>query len=193
MVHDWFAVRGLARCFLALCVVTGIGVGTPSVADQSDPRLPFLFEDLERADSPARAALIERQIWVIWGETSDPAAAALMSDGLAAMSAGNTTDALEIFDRLVVAAPDLAEGWNKRATIHYMLGNFDLSLEDIDRTIALEPRHFGALSGQGLVQLSLGNLGRALDAFEAALKIHPQMVGASVNAREIRKVLGNDI
>src|SRR3546814_20777188 len=90
---------------------------------------------------------------------------------------------------MVVIAPGFAEGWNKRATVHYLLGNYGESLADIAETLALEPRHFGALSGRGLVYLRLEDAQRALDAFEQALAIPPNLPAAALNAEELRKML----
>ena len=66
-----------------------------------------------------------------------------------------------------------AEGWNKRATLYYLLGDYAASTSDIERTLELEPRHFGALSGLGLVYMAQKKFLKAQMAFEAALLIHP--------------------
>ena len=95
--------------------------------------------------------------------------------------------ALGKFDQIVKIAPGFAEGWNKRATVYYLLGNYAESLHDIDKTLALEPRHFGALSGRGLVLMELENADLALDSFEAALEIHPKLPGANHNAEALRR------
>ena len=55
--------------------------------------------------------------------------------------------AMPILDDIVARLPDWAEGWNKRATVLYLIGEYDRSLADCDRVLALEPRHFGALAG----------------------------------------------
>ncbi len=165
----------------------------PARADQNNSRLGELFARLGEVPSPIEAVPIEAQIWAIWLETSDQAAASLLQTGLDAMRVNDHHAALQAFDRLVTIAPDFAEGWNKRATIHYLVGNFEQSLDDIATTITLEPRHFGALSGRGLVYLNLNDLKLALVSFEAALAISPHMVGPRVNAEAIRRILGEEI
>ena len=112
-----------------------------------------------------------------------------MAIGIAAINGGDYRRSLFYFDRMVRAAPDFAEAWNKRATVHYLMGNFDASVADIRRTLALEPRHFGALSGRGLVFIEMDEEELALDSFDAALAIHPNLPGAGNNAKFLRKRL----
>ena len=162
----------------------------PGLTDQTDPRLRSLFDQLKTASGPAAASVIEDQIWAIWLEPADPTVRSRMKDGIDAMSLGNNRAALEAFDEVVMRAPDFAEGWNKRATVHYLLNNLQESLADIDATLKLEPRHFGALSGRGLVYVKLGDLERALSAFEEALEVSPQSPGPRANADAIRALLG---
>ena len=122
----------------------------PTAADQDDPRLDDLFAALKSADSVENALAIEGQIWRIWLEFPEEGDAKyLMRDGTEAMSDGRFADALEAFDKVTRLAPDYAEGWNKRATVLYLLGDHQRSVEDIQRTLALEDRHFGALAGLG--------------------------------------------
>ena len=64
-----------------------------------------------------------------------------------------------------------AEAWNKRATVLYMLGEFQKSQDDIDQVLALEQRHFGALAGQGLVNIQLKNYEKAIRSYEQAQEI----------------------
>jgi len=178
------------RALHILCVICGLfGAVVPAFGDQKDPRLDDLFASLQRVAEPATAARIEQQIWIIWLETSDRDAAALLSTGSRQMSRGDYADALETFDKLVKLAPDFAEGWNKRATVLYLMDDLRRSLEDIARTLELEPRHFGALSGRGLVHIKRDDLERALKAFEETLVVHPLMPGPRANIEAIRKVL----
>jgi len=158
-------------------------------ADQNDARLDPLFSRLLEAPGPGEAQLLEGQIWTIWLQSDDGAVRALMQDGLQAMQQGDYARALSKFDQMVLISPDFAEGWNKRATVHYLMGRYPESLADISKTLKLEPRHFGALAGRGLVYVELEDERRALKAFEEALAIHPNLTSAAINAAQLRKIL----
>ena len=176
------------RLLAILSMLLALG-GGPALGDQTDSRLDGLFARLQVAASAGEAAPIEAQIWGIWFETADSAAASLLLAGNQAMRVGDHDAALLAFDRIVAIAPDFAEGWNRRATLHYLMGNLEQSLDDITATLDLEPRHFGALSGRGLVYAGLDDLENALAAFEAALAVSPQMTGSPNNAEAIRAIL----
>ena len=163
----------------------------PAAADQNDPLLDGLFGQLREVPDPVTAQGIEAQIWNLWTTHEDEAINGLMEQGLFAMGRRDFLEALEVFEVMVVQAPSFAEGWNKRATVHWLLGNHQDSLADIARTLALEPRHFGALSGRGLVYTELEEWDMALASFEAALAVNPTMRGARANAEAIRHLLQN--
>ena len=177
----------MARTAIVLLLLLGLAL--PAAADQDDPRLDRLFEQLYHAPDPLAAQAVEHAIWEIWLTSEDDVANALMGEGVAAMQRRDYPTALRSFDRLTEVAPDFAEGWNKRATVYYLIGAYEDSLDDIIRTLDLEPRHFGALSGRGLILQDLGRSEEALTAFESALDLHPQMPGARINAETLRKLL----
>ncbi len=185
-------MRRSARAAVRLGLVLGLGLGAgPGVAraDQKDPRLGPLFAALATADA-VEAQAIEQRIWAIWSETPDPEAQTLLEVGSVAMANRDHRTARAAFDALVALAPDFAEGWNKRATLFWLLGEDVASVRDIQRTLALEPRHFGALSGLGLILRGRGEDRRALEAFEAALAIHPTLPGARRHAERLRRERG---
>jgi len=161
--------------------IMGSLIVSAASADQSDPRLRALFSDLEAAPNAEAAAELESRIWSIWSKTGDADLDKIYEVGSQALALGDLGTALKIFDTIVAKAPDFAEGWNKRATIHYLLGNYAQSIADIDRTLALEPHHFGALAGLGLVNLQLERDEAALDAFERVLRVSPQSATAKAN------------
>ena len=164
-------------------------LGAPAWADQRDSRLDELFTQLKGVESVSEAKSIEFVIWNIWVQSGDRAVDMLMRDGVESMGRRDYQRALRSFDQIVVIAPDFAEGWNKRATLYYLLGEYGRSLEDIEKTLALEPRHFGALAGRGLVYVELQEDALALKAFEDALVINPFLPAARQNAEVLRKRL----
>jgi tetratricopeptide (TPR) repeat protein len=105
------------------------------------------------------------------------------------MNAGYHGDALRVFTAVIDQQPAYAEAWNRRATLHYLMGNFAESVSDIDQTLKLEPRHFGALSGLGLVYLQQNNLLKAREAFESLLSIHPNSQAARQNLESVLEAL----
>jgi tetratricopeptide (TPR) repeat protein len=179
-------VKNLIAIALALVLGLSLPAG-PAVADQDDPRLETLFARLKAAPDARAAREVEASIWQIWIQSDDEVIGMLMAQGLAAMNRGDMRAALGKFDQIVKIAPGFAEGWNKRATVYYLIGDFSDSLHDIRKTLQLEPRHFGALSGRGLVLVQLDDMERALESFEAALEIHPKLSGAHSNAEALRR------
>lgn len=162
-----------------------------SRADQNDERLDALFQQLQEAETTMAALPLEADIWTIWHEHPDPQVQALLLQGIAQMNADDLRGALMTFDRVVAQAPDFAEGWNKRATVQYLLGNHKASEADIEATLALEPFHFGALSGLGLVCLAQGEYFRARRAFLSALEVYPTMSGVKQNLQALEQLLDN--
>lgn len=170
-----------------------LAVPLPAPADQTDPRLDALFEELQSPDSPGRLFAIQRQIWVIWYLHEDPQVTDVMSHGVTALAEGRHEDAVRLFSEVIERAPDFAEGWNRRATTYYLLGRYRESLADIERVLELEPRHFGALAGRGLCFQRLGKPRAALEAFEAALKYNPYMEQVQIEVIRLRDRLGETI
>ena len=178
------------RFLAAILLLSVVSLSPVAVrADQNDPQLDGLFKELQDAPDEVAARQIEQRIWALWIAHGDSEVDALMELGVGQIAHRNYSSALEIFEQMVGLAPDFAEAWNKRATVHWLLGNNQDSLADIDKTLALEPRHFGALSGRGLVYINLEEWELALKAFEDALEVYPQMIGPRLNSQAIRMML----
>jgi len=175
--------------FVAISMLALMSLAHPVGGSQTDERLDTLFGRLKTTDNNAEGAGLTQLIWEIWHQSDNDIVNDLMSEGIGEMSVRNYERALTVFNEVVEIAPDFAEGWNKRATVYYLMGKYKASIRDIERTLALEPRHFGALSGLGLIFLAVGNDGAALEAFEAALKVNPHMPGPRTNAEELRQRL----
>jgi tetratricopeptide (TPR) repeat protein len=171
-------------------ILTATMAAGNAFADQTDTRLDGLFGQLQTTEDPAEAVRLTRAIWTVWFEIDDQDIASLMAAGDRAMRVRRFPDALVEFDAVVAAAPDYAEGWNRRATLYYMMGEYEASIADVDRVLELEPRHFGALSGLGQIFAAQGQLEAALEAFEYALQVNPHMPGPRLNIEHLRDILG---
>jgi len=156
-------------------------------ADQNDVRLAKLFRSLGATESESKASVFESKIWRIWMEHYDPEVENAMFQGVEAMKLQQFEQAFGHFSLLINLAPDFAEGWNKRATVLYLMGRFKESEADVMRALELEPRHFGALSGQGLIRIALHDWTGAIYFLESALKINPHMYGVIMNLKYARQ------
>ncbi len=151
----------------------------------------LVIEALHDTDPEVRVHA-EVAVWVLWGRSGDPEIDQLLKSGIQRMEDGQMAQAVEVFTRVTERKPDFAEGWNKRATAYYLMGNFDQSLKDCDEVIKRNPQHFGALSGYGMIYLRLGELEHALGYFERALEINPNLKGVEESILLIRYKLRQD-
>ena len=177
--------RALALALLVL-------IAAPARADQTDPRLPALFERLRGTASDAEAADLRDAIWQIWFAAGDVEVDNLMEMGERAMAGGQLGLALAMFDAVIERRPEFAEGWNRRATVLYLGGAFDRSAVDVERVLALEPRHFGALSGMAQILKNTGNKEGALRAFQRVLDIYPMMRSAQSEVATLSEELAGE-
>src|ERR1700761_503775 len=180
------------RQMLCLAVLTATAAGMPAVADQKDPRLGPLLTTLHAAPTSEEARPIEAQIWDIWAQFGNQGVDLLLAEGVSRLNEGNAEAALTLFNRVVQLAPDFAEGWNKRATTLYAMGQFEKSISDIDKVLTLEPRHFGALSGLGLCNIRLGKDKEALAAFQRAAEVDPNLPGVQARIEALKQQLIKD-
>lgn len=171
--------------FLLALLLTGNALH----ADQTDGRLDDLFAILQQTEDMRSIRITEGQIWEIWLQHANADVEQLMLVGTQRMNTQRYAEAMVVFNRLIENFPDYAEGWNKRATLNYALGNFDASISDIEKTLELEPRHFGALSGLGMVYIQRKELGKAKIAFENLIEVHPNSLNAKQNLELVEEQL----
>jgi tetratricopeptide (TPR) repeat protein len=161
---------------LRACVAAVVGLMLATTAG-SQTVLDTLFDKLRTVTDPSAVQALEQAIWEQWTVVPDPAHRQLMIRGIAEMQQQELQAAVVSFTKLIEIAPELSEAWNKRATVHWLLGNFPASLADICETVKREPRHFGAYSGLGMIRAQMGEHARAAAAFELARKWNPHIVG----------------
>jgi Flp pilus assembly protein TadD len=160
---------------------------SPAMAQSGSSELDTLFAKLRDPATGAEVLRIEQQVWSIWMTSGTSEQNERLAKASQVMGTGQGKVALAILDDLIKEAPGFAEAWNKRATLHYLMGDYQASLDDIVKTVDLEPRHFGALSGRGMVLMKLGKNAEALAAFKEALAVNPNMVGAKLSIQALEK------
>lgn len=154
--------------------------------------LDTLFIKLQSATDPSAIKSLEAAIWEQWVMVPDMSQRALMMRGIAEMQQQELKASIETFTRLIDLAPDLSEAWNKRATAHWLMGNFPASLADICETVKREPRHFGAYSGLGMIRAEMGENARAVAAFELARKWNPHIPGIEGEIERLKALGGTE-
>ncbi|MBP1875093.1 hypothetical protein LPJGGPFB_06103 [Ensifer adhaerens] len=162
-----------------------VGVGTLAFAAETAPeteaaslttpkqRVDALFSDLKKERDADKARELANQIRMEWQDSGSATVNLLMQWADKAIADNKQPAALDILDQVITLAPSYVEGWNRRATLHYMMGNYRKSMSDINHVLSLEPRHFGALTGMAEILGSAGKDELALRAWEQLLAIYP--------------------
>ena len=168
------------------------GVNAASSDERQENRLDALFAQLKRERNEKAAARIAGRIWEEWGRSGSASIDLMMGWSKTAMDSRKFDVALDFLDQVVVLDPSYAEGWNRRATVHFMMQNYAKSMSDISHTLQLEPRHFGALSGLGQIMKSTGRNQLALEAWQRVLDIYPMMRSAQDEVATISEELAGE-
>jgi len=158
-------------------------------ADDRNLELNRLFDELKIKDQSS-SFKIEQKIWKIWStHPNNDELTSMLSVGSEFVNNNQYPKAVEIFTNVIELDPSWAEAWNKRATVLYMMGEFEKSQNDIDEVLKLEKRHFGALAGQGLVNIKLENYEKAIMSYEEAMKIYPSMNSPKIMIKELKELI----
>ncbi|MDJ0626878.1 MAG: hypothetical protein QNJ44_01355 [Rhodobacter sp.] len=148
-------------------------LAAPVGGEATGERYETLLAELRQAQTEAEADRLNGEIWQIWLTAPDEAAQEVLDAAMLRRQAYDFVGAIRHLDRLVESYPDYAEGWNQRATMYFLIGDFERSLADVDEVLAREPRHFGALSGKAMILFQQGKVPLAQIAVREALKHHP--------------------
>jgi len=158
-------------------------------ADERSIKLDELFNDLKNNDQYI-SNKIEQKIWKIWStHPNNSELTTMLNVGSEFVNNNQLLEAIEIFTKVIELDPSWPEAWNKRATVFYMVGEFEKSQKDIDEVLKLENRHFGALAGQGLVNIKLENYDKAIKSYENVIEIYPSMNSSKIMIKHIKDLI----
>ncbi len=165
-------------------------------AEEKNNKLDKLFSELKNTKDLSSAQAIENKIWEIWSiHPSDDRRGfrltELLIQGTRLMNMRELSKAYELFTKVITVESDWAEAWNKRATVLYLMKEYESSLADIEITLVLEPRHFGALSGQALNYIELNLYEKAIESYKAAQKIYPLLDSAKKMIPELQELIND--
>ena len=190
-------MRSVVVSLLALILIAPVAASAqtkdPSAASvepadrpqTSQEKLDELFTELKRAGNEQAAERISVRIAEEWSRSGSATVDLLMQWAQEAMGREEYPAALDFLDQVVTLAPDYAEGWNRRATLHFAMDNYGKSMSDIARTLRLEPRHFGALAGMATIFQNTGREEAALRTYERLLEVYPMMRSAQTEVGEL--------
>ncbi len=134
-------------------------------------------------------ALAEHSLWDVWSRSGDADVDSLFQIGIEQMSQRDAAAAIATFSEIIRKRPEFAEGWNKRATIYYLVGEYEKSLADCEEVVKRNSVHFGALSGFGMIYLQLGKPDKALEYFQRALQVNPNLAQVEAAVEQLKRLL----
>ena len=162
-------------------------------ADSQKSELDKLFNNLKIKNAPSSIE-IEQKIWKIWStHPKDIQLTKMLENGSELVRTNKYLESINLFSKVIDLDPNWAEAWNKRATVFYLIGEFQKSQNDIDEVLKLENRHFGALAGQGLINIKLGNYEKAIKSYREALEIYPTMQSAPKMIKQIEEIIKEEL
>ena len=163
------------------------------IADDRGFELDKLFNEIKNTNSKLSEE-IEQKIWNIWStHPTDQNLTSILSQGSELVLSQKYAEAVHIFTNVIKIDPTWAEAWNKRATVLYLLEDYEGSQKDIDEVLKLEQRHFGALAGQGLVNIKLKNYEKAIKSYQQALEIYPSMKSPEIMIKQIEALIKEEL
>ncbi|MGN6303385.1 MAG: hypothetical protein ACTHNH_01105 [Mesorhizobium sp.] len=194
------------RIVFAVCAALLLSTVVPSVAatpaqdgapasrapQTREQRLDALFSSLKRERNEKAAERIAAQIFDEWNHSGSASIDLMMQWSQKAIEDKKYAVALDFLDQVVTLQPTYAEGWNRRATLHYIMKNYGKSMADIDRTLQLEPRHFGAISGLAQIMADTGRKEQALQAWQRVLDIYPMLRSAQNQVATLSEELAGE-
>ena len=148
-----------------------------------------LLHERLRDESGLVRSYAEQGLWLLWTRSGDAGIDRQMARAGEQMQAGQLAEATSLLTEIIHKRPGFAEAWNRRATVHYLAGEYRKSIADCDQVLKRNPKHFGALSGLGQIHTKLEQYEEALKWFQRALEVNPNMTGVEINIHQVEELL----
>ena len=151
------------------------GMANATCPDPVDVRgeLLNLIAKAQAAESFSDGRRVSNEMWEVWLRAPDEAAQEVLDAGMRRRDVSDFAGALKEFDRLVDYCPTYAEGFNQRAFVNFLQGDFDRALVDLDIALKLQPYHIAAQSGRAMTLMNLGLIDEARAQMLVAVENNP--------------------
>lgn len=187
---DADAEGALRNAFAIFSLVLALLTALAGFANAQTARLDAVFARLRATSDVREAKQLEQQILEEWNHSGNTQVDSIFAAGNTALEKGDLDAAYRLFDEAVQRAPMFAEGFNKRANVLYLRGNYEAAMRDVGRTLEIERRHYGALLGLGMIFEAEKNDDLAMRMYEHALSINPNVEWAREKLRQLRDKRG---
>lgn len=165
-----------------------LAAALPASADQTDPRLDLLFEELRTGDALRSEENIARII-EIWSDNDSHTVDLLYARAEESVARGNDDLALALLDHVVGLSPSFAQGYAARGALKLGQNDQPGAIEDFSKALELEPRHFEVRETLADILLATGEKRAAYDMFQKALEWNPHDEPMRRRARALRREL----
>ena len=146
---------------------------TCPAAPDHDAALSTLISKVQNAKTEFEGQQISNQMWALWADAPDATAQKMLDTGMSQRASYDYTGALEQFDALVAYCPDYAEGYNQRAFVNFLTGDYETALTDLDLALDRSPRHIAAIAGKAMTLIALQRDAEAQTVLRRALRLNP--------------------
>lgn len=172
-----------------LCILAGIAALTaPAAADQTDPRLDKLFEELRVGDA-LRAEENVRRIIEIWSDSQSDTSDILYQRAAESADAGVYDLAAALLDHVVGLTPNFAQGYALRGSVRLAQEDREGAIEDFSKVLELEPRQFEVRMALAEILLAGDEKRAAYEMYQKVLEWNPHDEHARQRARALRRDL----
>ncbi|HAJ47880.1 MAG TPA: hypothetical protein DCL54_15000 [Alphaproteobacteria bacterium] len=177
----------ITNLLAALLVFFGTGVN-PCTADQADPRLDRLFQQLLQARLEPEIVSLKAQVNSIWAQSGSDSVNLLMHRAQEAARGQQLEAARRLLDVVIEVAPRFAQAHFERGMIYAAQGDDDEALADFRECLRLEGRHFDALTLIGQYYERQKNFPEALIVYRRLLQLIPLEEGLRGRIEILREI-----
>lgn len=156
------------------------------MADQTDPRLDLLFEELRTGDA-VRAEENVARIREIWATSGSDTVNLLYERAEHAFGLAEYDLALTLAGHVIGLSPNFSQGYALRGSIRLAADDRAGAIDDFSKTLELEPRHFEVRIILARILQANGALFDAYQMYQKVLEWNPHDDAARQQSRRLRR------